>query len=204
MASIIRVKINWTGFPGGPGYTNLHFEPVTEGAITQAVVDDAVAITQTWIAAFRPDMPSSVTTGVDPTITELDEQFGSITHFWTATVAAPAAGPSNGVYAAGSGVCVNWGTDGVWLGRRVRGRTFIVPIGEPGLATNGSLNDTRLAAWRTATATFAGAANQARLVVWRRPTIVVPPGEPLGDGGAYDVNSSFINDKVAQLRSRRD
>jgi hypothetical protein len=202
MARIIRVKINWTGFPGGPGYTNLHFEPVAGGDISQAVADDAVAVTQTWIAAFRPDMPSSVTTGVDPTVTEIDENYGTIEAFWTSTVTAPAAGPSNGVYAAGSGVCVNWGTDGVWNGRRVRGRTFIVPIGEPGLATNGSLNDTRLTAWRTATATFVGAANLARLVVWKRPTVVL--GEPLPDGGAYDVNSYTINDKVAQLRSRRD
>jgi hypothetical protein len=171
MARIIRVKINWTGGPGGAGYTNLHFEPTAGGDITQAVVDNAVTKTNTWIAAFRNGMPNTVTTGVDSNVIELDENYGTIHAFWTATPPAAAAGASVTAYAAGSGACVNWSTDGVSDGRRVRGRTFIDNSGV------------------------------ARLVVWKRPTIVL--GEPLPDGGAYDVTSYSINDKVAQLRSRR-
>lgn len=200
MARIIRLKINWTGFVGSPGYTNLHFETVDGSAWTQAAVNDAVAITQTWLAAFRPDMPTNCLTGVDSTIAELDENHGNIEAFWTATVTAPAAGAASGQYAGGSGVCVNWGTDGVWGGRRVRGRTFIVPIGILGLQSDGTLDGNRLTAWRAASNTFAGAANLARLVIWRKPS-----DPPLYiNGGAYDVNTATISDKVAQLRSRRD
>jgi len=200
MARILRVKINWTGFQGGPGYTNLHFESPTGTAFTQADINEAITMTQTWLAVFRPDFPSVVVTGVDPTVIELDENHGNIEHFWTGTVTAAAAGSQSDVYAAGSGVCINWGTDGVWNGRRVRGRTFMVPIGYSGLATNGSLADGRLTAWRTATNTFAGTGTGVRLVVWRRPSDF----PLLINGGAYDVNQATINDKVAQLRSRRD
>jgi len=202
MARIIRVTINWTGFSGGPGYTNLHFEPVTPGDITQAIVDDAVAITQTWLATWRVGLPQLCVTAISPTIIELDENFGTYHHYWTATVAAAVGGSSTGAYAAGSGACVNWGTDGVRNSRRVRGRTFIVPLGSAGMAADGTIDDTRIASWRTSTATFAAAANLAQLVVWVRSSELL--GEPIGDGGAYDVNSSTISDKAAQLRSRRD
>ena len=200
MGRIIRLKINWTGFIGSPGYTNLHFEPTAGGDIDQAVVNNAVSITETWLAAFRPSMPTNCVTGVDSTVAELDENHGNIEAFWNAVPSSPAAGASAGQYAAGSGVCVNWGTDGVWNGRRVRGRTFIVPIGLLGLQDDGTLDGPRLTTWRAATATFAGSAGAARLVVWRRPSDI-----PLFiNGGAYDVNSTSISDKVAQLRSRRD
>jgi len=202
MARIIRVKINWSGFTGGPGYTNLFFEPVAGGDISQAIVNDAVAITQTWRDAWRTYTPTACMTGIDPTIDELDEEYGTLQAFWTATVTAASGGGGSGAYAAGSGACVNWYTDGVRNSRRVRGRTFLVPMGSTGLETDGTLTSTALTAIRTASSTLAGAANLARLVVWARPTIVL--GEPLPDGGAYDVNASTTNDKVAQLRSRRD
>ena len=202
MASIIRVKINWTGFTGAPGYTNLHFEQIADDAITQTTVQDAIDKTQTWIQAFRAGMPPDCYTGVDAAVAELDEQYGTIQAFWNGTVTAAAPGTGPGSYAAGSGACVNWSTAGVWNGRRVRGRTFIVPLGSYGFASNGNLDDTKLTTWRAATQTFVDASNDARLVVWKRPTIVL--GEPLPDGGAYDVTSFSINDKAAQLRSRRD
>lgn len=200
MARIIRVKINWTGFVGSPGYTNLHFESPTGAPVDQLMVEDAIDITETWLAAFRPDLPTNCLTGVDSTVEELDENHGNIEAFWTGSPVAPAAGAASGQYAAGTGVCVNWGTDGVWNGRRVRGRTFIVPLGILGYNSDGTLAPPRLTAWRAATATFIAASDEARLVVWRRPS-----DSPLFiNGGAYDVNSYSIGSKVAQLRSRRD
>jgi hypothetical protein len=202
MARIIRVTINWSGFIGGPGYTNLYFEPVAGGDINQDVVNNAVGITQTWMDSWRQDLPAAAIIGVEPVVPELDENYGTIHAYWTATPAAAAGGDSLGQYAAGSGACVNWYTDGVRNGRRVRGRTFLVPIGSDGFQSNGTLADARLTAWRTATQVLIESAGFARLVVWARPTVI--DGEPLPDGGAYDVNAFTINDKAAQLRSRRD
>ena len=203
MARIIRLTINWDGFTGAPGYTNLYFEPAAGGDITQQVVNDAVGITQTWIDSWRPDTPAGCSIGVDAVVPELDENYGTIHAYWSASPAAAAVGASAGEYAAGSGACVNWYTDGVRNGRRVRGRTFLVPLGSNGMSNNGTLSDARLAVWRAATASFIdGGGGAARIVVWARPTVI--SGEPLPDGGAYDVVAYTINDKAAQLRSRRD
>jgi hypothetical protein len=202
MARILRVKINWTGFTGAPGYSNLHFEQVADDPMTQSEVNEAITMTQTWIATFRAGMPPDCITAVDGSVVELDENYGTVQAFWNGTPAAAAAGTGPGSYAAGSGACVNWSTDGVWNGRRVRGRTFIVPLGSYGMSSTGNLDDGKLTTWRAATQTFINGGSFVRLVVWKRPTVVL--GEPLPDGGAYDVTSFTINDKAAQLRSRRD
>jgi hypothetical protein len=202
MASIIRVTINLTGFTGGPGYTNLHFKPVAGGDIAQAHVNDARDITQTWLTSWRYVFPASVFSMLSPTVTELEEDTGHIKAFWTTTVAAGSGGFGTGNYAGGSGACVNWYTDGVVNGRRVRGRTFMVPAAGSALAADGTLDNTLLATWRTANNTLAGAANLVQLVVWKRPTKLA--GVPLANGQAFDVNATTLNDKAAQLKSRRD
>jgi hypothetical protein len=178
----------------------MHFEPVAGGDISQPIVNDARDILQTWITSWRPNLPTPVSVGIDPNVEEIDENHGNIEAFWTTTVAAPAAGTTSGSYAGGVGACVNWYTDGVSNGRRVRGRTFIVPVGGGTLDSDGTLTAGALGAWRASTATLVAASNLARLVVWKRPN-----DPPLFiNGGAYDVNSFTINDKVAVLRSRRD
>jgi hypothetical protein len=198
---IIRVKINWTGFQGGPGYSNLYFEPVPESdPWTTINVQAAVDKTQTWLATWRTALPATVVTGIDSQVAELDEQSGNIESFFTAAVVTPAPGTQAGTYSAPSGACVNWTTGGVRNGRRVRGRTFMVPISSFAMSPDGTFENTFLGNWRAAAATFTGDSNGNRLVVWARPT----PGALIPDGGAYDVIGSSINDKAAVLTSRRD
>lgn len=200
MGRIIRVKINWTGFVGSPGYTNLHFEPTNEAdPWSQPMVDAAVAKVQAWLVAQRPYLPAVVTTGIDPQIAELDEQSGRIEAFWTVVPAASAPGTFNGNYSAASGYCISWSTGGVWNGRRIRGRTFVVPLGSNALATDGTIDTGALVDFRARAVTLTSPDNNTRLVVWRRPTNEVIP-----DGGAYAVTGSTVRDKVAMLTSRRD
>lgn len=200
MARIIKVRINWTGLQGGNGYTNLHFEPVPESdVITQAAVDAAVAKVETFRTAIRPYLPPAVQLGVDAQVTELDEQTGNIEGFWTAAVSAPAAGTSvAGSHSAVSGLCISWGTQGVRKNRRVKGRTFIVPLGASGLDVNGTIDNTALTAFRNAANALHVDSNGVRLVIYART-----PGALIPDGGAYDVISATIQDKAAVLTSRR-
>jgi hypothetical protein len=200
MARIIRVKVNWTGFVGSPGYTNFHFEPTAGGDIDQTVVDDAATKVGTFLQAWRAYQPSGVQTAVDAAVAEIDENHGNIEAFWSVTTPNSGTGTNPGAYAAGSGACVSWYTSDARDGRRVRGRTFMVPIGPGGLDSNGTLDNTALTAFRNAAATLMNDATAARLVVWCRPT-----DQPLLiGGGAYNITAYAINDKVAQLRSRRD
>lgn len=200
MGRIIRVKVNWTGFVGSPGYTNLIFEPTVESdPITQTLVDAAVTKVQTWVSSLRLDLPPAVVTGIDPQVAELDEQTGEIVGFWNATVSAAAPGTSaTTTFTSGSGFCISWSTQGVRKGRRVRGRTFVVPIAGNMYEADGSLNNARLTAWKTNADVLAGDANGIRLVIYART-----PGAIIPDGGAYDVISSTIKDRPAFLTSRR-
>lgn len=200
MGNILKVVTNWTGLQGGNGYTNLYFEPIPEaGPITQAMVDAALAKVETFFTSWKAYRPPVTFTQVDPNVQEIDENSGEIRAFWAGVTAAPAAGlASNAGHSAAAGACINWTTANALNGRRVRGRTFMVPLAAVALDVNGTIDNTALTAMRTAAATLHADGTNVRLVVWHRPTA-------LGiDGGAYDVISSTISDKTAILTSRRD
>lgn len=199
MAELWRVKINWTGFPGGPGYTNLHFETTDGGAITQGAIDESVTRVQEFLGDIRGMLPLVVATGVDSMVQEIDEVTGNLETLWTGTVAAPATGSDTTVYSAVSGAVINWFTNEVRNGRRVKGRTFVVPLGGNQYDFTGTIGTSRLEDLNAA-ALALRTAGASRLVVWKRPTggIVLP------DGGAYPVVSHSVPDKAAMLTSRRD
>lgn len=199
MASLAKVTINWTGFTGAPGYTNLYFRNSTPGVINQTVVDNAISKTHTWIQAWDDALPNTVTLTVDPTVDEINDTNGSLVAFWTGTPGSANVGGSTLTYSAVSGACVNWYTSTVRNGRRIRGRTFMVPIGSNGMDTNGTLNNTSRTAWITATGVLTAASGDARLVVWGRPSAPAAT-----DGVSAEVTSFTIPDKVAYLSSRRD
>jgi hypothetical protein len=202
MGNILRIKINWSGFTGGPGYTNLHYETTAGGAIDQAAVDSAVNKSAFFLSAWRPYQPLNLSTSVDTAVAEVDENTGTIQNYWTGPTVAPGLGASSGVYAAGSGACISLYTADVRNGRRVRGRIFMVPLGTASLEADGTLNSTALTAFRASAASLIDDLDPVRLTVWVRPTEII--GEPFIDGGAYAVTSYSVRDKVAQLRSRRD
>jgi hypothetical protein len=199
MARIARVTINWTGFIGAPGYTNLHFAPAAGPDITQGVVDDAVAKVHTWIQAWDDALPNTVTVTIDPTVEEIEDSNGELSAFWTTVPGSANVGGGTGPYSAATGAVVNWYTGGIRNGRRVRGRSFMVPLGSNALENNGSLNGTGLGTWRTATGVLIANVDDAKLCVWSRPSAPAAT-----DGVSYDVTSYTIPDMTAVLRSRRD
>lgn len=200
MGNIFRITVKWTGLQGGNGYSNFYFEPVPEaGPVTQNMVNGAAGKVENFLVALRPYRPPYSFTEIDAQVPEIDENSGDIRAFWGVATAAPAAGTSAvGSHSAAAGACVNWSTANALNGRRVRGRTFLVPIGSAGLDTNGTLGAQFLTDMRAAANVLHADGADYRLVVWHRPSV-------LGiDGGAYDVISSSINDKTAILTSRRD
>jgi hypothetical protein len=203
MPEMIRVKVNWTGFVGGPGYTNLHFEPTVDAPITQAIVDAAVAKTQTFITSLRMCLPTTVTIGIDPAVVEIDEVTGNLETYWTAAVAATQVGADPTVYSAASGAVINWYTNEVRNGRRVRGRTFLVPLGGGQYDAQGTIAAAKITDFQNMANALSNDATAARLVVWKRPT-EDPDLGTLPDGGAYNVTSYSVPDMAAILRSRRD
>lgn len=199
MADLARVTVNWSGFTGAPGFTNLYFRNATPGIIDQAVVDAAVTKVDAWLAAWQARLPNTVTVQTDSAIEVIDDTNGELQGFFQATVGAARVGTGTGNYSAASGAVANWYTDAVRNGRRIRGRTFLVPVAGSFLASNGSLDDTSLTGLRASTATFISATGASRLVVWGRPTAPAAT-----DGVSAEVTAFTIPDKAAILSSRRD
>lgn len=199
MAEMIRLTVNWTGFLGAPGYTNLHFRDFTTGAVDQAMVDGAVTKLDAFLDAWVPVIPTVASFTINPAVEVIEETTGALTNYMTATPDGTRVGTSAGTYVAGTGACVNWYTNVVRNGRRLRGRTFMIPLGYQAQTLDGTIDDTRLTAMRAAAAALINPTGSGDLGVWARPT--TPGGS---DGQWAFVATSTVNDKMAQLRSRRD
>lgn len=199
MSQMAKVTINWSGLPGGPGYTNLYFQDITgSSAIDQTVVDSAISKTDAWLSAFRGSIPNSITTGVSATVEAVEETTGALQGFWTGTPAAAAVGTGGTTYSAPTGAVVSWYTSTVRNGRRIRGRTFIVPLATGSYDADGNILNSKLTTWNTATTTLIATGASAELGVWSRPS---SPGSSDGDWAL--VTSYRIPDMAAILTSRR-
>lgn len=200
MVEIAKISVNWTGFNGAPGYTNLYFRDFETSGLDQAIIDGSVAKVESWVSSIQTRVPNTVTLQVQQTVPIIESTTGTLVRFMNATT-APAArvGSGTGAYSAAAGACVNWYTDGVRNGRRVRGRSFIVPLAGSALATDGTIDNTQLTGLRSASTTMAAVGGTGDLGVWARPT-----GPGATDGVWYSVTSVTVPDKTAVLRSRRD
>lgn len=206
---LLRYKVEWTGFTGAPGYTNLFFGD--EGDFyTPEDVSQPVAKIDAFLNALNTKLPPSATTKLNHTVETIRVSDGALTDFDTAASFSRATGTGTGNYSAASGACVSWYTDGIRSGRRVRGRTFLVPLAGNALGPNGTLDDATVGTLQSAANDLiAPTASGARLYVFARPTpIKDASGKPTGaynaDGVAFPVTSARVPDKVAILRSRRD
>lgn len=192
--AINRVVARWQGFPGGPGYSNFFFTelPSSEGVLAarQAVGD--------FFDGFSSLLPSGVEIVVENEVAVIDELTGqTLDYAPTTAVVDSVVGSASGGYAGASGAVVNWNTAGVRGGRRVRGRTFLVPLAQLAFDSSGTLSTSGLNLIRSAAADLVGTGFDSGLGVWARPTN--------GAGGEFhEVIGATVPDLAAVLRSRRD
>lgn len=187
---MLHATIDWTGFPGAPGFTNLYFL----GGLTQSEVDAVNGYLQTFTDNLHFFVPSNVTLQARQQVEEIDPGAGTLLGVLNSTTAPSAwTGAVTGLYSAPSGAVINWQTPGIHAGRRVRGRTFVVPLGGTQYDSSGTL----LAGAVTGINAAATALNASTLGVWARPR----PGVP---GAIYNTTGNSVPDKACVLRSRRD
>lgn len=199
MPEVLKVKTTWSGFVGSPGYTNLYFSEFVGEGYDQSIADGAVAKTRAFWDGIKSTLPTTVTLTVDPVVEIVQSDTGNLVGFFNVAPPATVVGTASGNYAAVAGACISWGTNGVRNGRRVRGRTFIVPLAGMAYDVNGSLGSAYLGVLQTAANTLIGVSGTGDLAVWSRPS-----GPGASDGVSYTVESARINDKTAFLKSRRD
>lgn len=195
MARIARSKLIWTGFTGAPGYSVFH------GSVFQADAQQEATDFSEAVAAFgsliAPYLPNAVSVQRVAEVEILEDSTGTLEDVLTVPGRAAAQGSGGTNYAAPIGAVIGWNTGRIRNGRRMRGRTFVVPLANSAYETDGSLLPAVVTGLTTAANTLLQAAG-TELLVYGRPT-------PLAaDGVSGVVTGVRVPDMAAVLRSRRD
>lgn len=183
--SIERLQVALTGGPGGNGVWTTYW---LDAAAAQPQVLD-------FCAAWRNGMPDDVTLSVPDTGDVINEETGDLTSVWAGGTDGGYAGIGSAGWAAGVGMMIGWRTAGIVDGRRVNGRSFMVPLVSTVFGTNGL----PLTAWVDV---FLDEANDliahtpGNMQIWSRPK-----GESLGS--THSVVSATVPVTATSLRSRR-
>ena len=189
----------WSVTGGGIGYSVFHVreagvEPI--GLSAQAFADDLRA----GLATLTGDLPNDVSISFESEARELDVSTGTLVGVHAVDPPATVAGIGTGVYAAPSGAKVDLNTEGIVAGRRLKGRTFIVPLIGTAYTDGGLIASGTRSRLNTAFEAFRDDPGNYSLAVWSRPKT----GEGARPGTLADVISVAASLKAAVLRSRRD
>lgn len=196
MATLVHeVKIRSAGFPGAPGWTTFYFdgEDPTERSNQFRWCKDYLEgvkglFPAQWTAAVQAEGRVLITGSgaLDSNTTIPDDGTGN-------TVIG--ADPSGAFGSGASGMCISLTTAGVNRARRVRGRTYLVPISNGVYGPDGTIADAFLAGLRPFMQTLF--TDPRQVGVYSRPRA--------GVGGAFfPVATVRIADKAAVLTTRRD
>lgn len=186
-----EMRMNWTGGTGGDGVSVMHFENI--GGAGEA--STAVVIMRTFFTAVATLIPDEIQFLPDPEVRVLDDVTGALVATYSVTPGAVIVGGSSGVYNAAAGARLDWETGVIEGGRRLRGRTFLVPLGSTAYQAGGGLAGAARTQIETAGTTYISqmqAAGRAARV-WSRK-----------NGVARGIVSCNAPLQGAILRSRRD
>lgn len=195
MPNLNRVRVNWTNFPGAPGLSTFYLEASTTN----------LAPLKTFFTAIKDLFPNALTTDVQNSGDVIDTGTNKITGAWVGSgggtsVSAATANPFSGA----SGAYVRWLTNAVLNGRRLSGRTYLVPLNQLQYGNDGSLSTTAQSTITTAaSALITSYAGSLTCYGPPRDAGTLGPGDP----GKAAINSPIIAavvpDIAAVMRSRR-
>lgn len=201
MASIIRVKARWQGFQGAPGYSIFHMRDFAGSDPVVAEAEAAMARVRTFFTSIVSLIPAVASVQVESDVEVIEETNGDLLNVLSGTAVSAVSGGASGSapFAAPVGGVVTWRTSVVRNSRRIRGRTFLVPLSSAAFETNGTLSSSALTDINTAATSLTNPAGSPDMGVWARPTA------PGATDGLWAAATSFsIPDMGTVLRSRRD
>lgn len=201
---ILRVKARWTIPGAGTAFTVLHFGSGTGADPTDQEASNSVLATKTFFTGIQQLLPNVVSVDFMTDVEVLDVATGNLQGVVTAAAQTVVTGTasSTATWSAPSGACITWNTAGLRTlsskPRRVRGRTFIVPLSSSAYDLNGNLSTSALNLLNSAATGLRGNFNNQALGVYGRPG---PNGSPAGV--YHSVTGHRVTDQSAVLRSRR-
>ena len=196
---MLRVKVRWSGFIGSPGWSNFYFDTGDGTFYTAEDAGPAADRVAAFLQTIRPRFPSAVTWQIQPDVEAISASKGELMFVHSAGARAPITGGAAAAsYSGASGIVVTWRTAGVRNGRRVRGRTFLVPAATAAYGDDGTIGPTTLEDINAAAAQLINDPSPLKLGVWARPSAVGAT-----DGQWHPVTAASVPDMAAVLRSRR-
>jgi len=192
-----KITAVWSGWAGGPGYSNFYFGGTAADSAQLTVAQDRV---HDFFAAITLCLPTGITISFLPSSQRITPGDGVIQDDIPVGSVAPAVAGAGGTnFSAPSGACVVWRTGATVGGRLLKGKTFLVPLGASSYDTDGTILASRIAELRAAASALAapGAfAAEEQLQVWHRPVG--------GTGGLMSpTGTASVSDRAAILKSRR-
>lgn len=183
-----RVTATWQGTTGLPGYTRMKCDGLVMPQAAQGLADSM----RTFFDTIKTYIPQDVTISWDG-LAQMFSDNGQLIGEYSYTPPAQVVGANVQSYASPTGAVVNWLTNDFVNGRRVRGRTFLVPLGANAYATDGTLAPAAQTAIQTAAVSLVGAPS----------SLLIATGQPAA-GTLHEVTGASVPDRAAILRSRRD
>jgi hypothetical protein len=200
MTNVSTVTVIWQGFTGAPGYSHFRFSELVDAAACNA----AGAAVRAFFLAQQAVWQTTWSFQVQPAVQQNDMATGKLTSERAMTTTpAVVNGTANitSVYEGGSGYVINWLTNAVHNGHKVRGRTFMVPVTGQSFSNDGTISSATATAAQTAAAALMND-TATELVVWQRFWDDSKPPKQVG-GGLAPVTGVLVPDRAAQLRTRR-
>lgn len=186
MTAISKVQAVWTGFLGAPGVSTFYLNTTDVDTAPFTAFFDAME------AIFPPDVHIRLESSGATVSMETGDLLGG----WTDEVLTESVGSGADIFSAASGAGVQWLTDDFVDSRRVRGRTFLVPISSSLYDGDGNVSETARDIIDDAASALVGTVG-AELVVWHRP-------KPGVNGSVHSIVSGRALTRPVILRSRRD
>lgn len=189
--ALAQYRAIWSTAGGGTGYSIFH--SVTDD-LTPTQAADMAADIRVFFDTIKGLLPDDVLISFDSEVLELQAD-GTLTD--VVAIGTPTAVSGSGAtnYARPVGGRVDWVTGEIVGGRRLRGRTYIVPLLASAYDTGGTLTGVAQNALRQAAQDLLNAlsADSIPLGVWSRK-----------NSFAASVSSPSVPFSTAVLRSRRD
>lgn len=184
--SMARLRVELTDPAMGSGVATHYFTGLTL---------DAQEAAKSFWSSLAAVMAGYVSIKVPNVADVLDETTGELLNTTVQGTEGNYTGGGTGAYAGGVGGAITWETAGVVAGRRVRGRTFVVPLAQNSYDTDGTLSAAVVTALSNAAQGLITDAG-SELVVWSRPRTALA-------GSVHPVVARSVSDRVAWLQSRK-
>lgn len=199
-----RVKMRWSGFTGAPGYYIFHFANIDAGEggggfIDAAGAQQAVDKVAAFANLLKGYIPLVAALNVEGDVEIIDSTDGSLINVISVTSPVTYQGGGTGNFSSPAGAVINWRTATIRRGRRMRGKTFLVPLVATSFSTGGGVSSSAVTAIAAAGNTMAAAGTEVQLGVFGRPS-----GPAATDGVFGFVASASVPNSPAILTSRRD